>query len=70
MKPGFPGVGDPRGETFTVRISGEDGAVVLEVKSSLRTLWFGFMDLGKNADNVRRFVTSPVFASSVIESQY
>lgn len=58
------------GEIFTVRISGADGAVLLDVSSRPRTLWFGLMDFGKNADNVRRFVTSPVFASCVIESQY
>ena len=51
------------GETFTVRISGLDGAVLLDVSSRPRTLMFGFMDFGKNADNVRRFATAPVFDS-------
>lgn len=58
------------GETFTVRVSGDDGSVLLEVRSRMRTLMFGFMDFGKNADNVRRFVTAPEFDSSVIEAQY
>lgn len=59
------------GETFTVRVSGDDdGPVLLEVRSRMRTLMFGFMDFGKNADNVRRFVTAPEFDSSVIEAQY
>ena len=58
------------GERFVVRISGEDGAVLLEVTSRMRTLMFGFMDLGKNADNVRRFVTAPAFSSATIEAQY
>jgi len=58
------------GETFTVRISGLDGAVQLDVSSRPRTLMFGFMDFGKNADNVRRFATAPMFDSSVVESQY
>ncbi|HET9782854.1 MAG TPA: hypothetical protein VFR33_13870 [Candidatus Dormibacteraeota bacterium] len=66
----FPWSWRSPGETFTVRISGVDGAVLLEVSSRLRTIWYGFMDFGKNAENVRRFVTSPAFASSVIESQY
>jgi len=57
------------GETFTVRISGGDGAVLLDVSSRPRTLMFGFMDFGKNADNVRRFATSPAFDSSVVEVQ-
>jgi hypothetical protein len=58
------------GETFTVRISGGDGAVLLDVSSRSRTLMFGSMDFGKNADNVRRFATSPAFVSSVVEVQY
>jgi hypothetical protein len=65
----FPWSWRSPGEIFTVRISGVDGAVLLEVSSRLRTIWYGFMDFGKNADNLRRFVTSPVFASSMIESQ-
>jgi hypothetical protein len=40
-----------------VQISGVDRAVILNVSSRPRTLMFGFMDVGKNADNVRRFVT-------------
>lgn len=59
-----------RGETFTVRVSGDDGSVVLDVSSRMRTLMFGVMDFGKNADDVRRFVTAPQFDSSVIEAQY
>jgi len=51
-------------------MSGADGAILLEITSRPRTLWFGLMDLGKNGDNVRRFATSPVFNSSVLESQY
>ena len=58
------------GETFTVRISGLDGAVQLDVSSRPRTLMFGFMDFGKNADNVRRFATAPLFGSSLVEAQY
>jgi len=58
------------GETFTVRISGEDGDVLLDITSRPRTLMFGFMDLGKNADNVRRFATAPAFYSSVVDAQY
>ena len=58
------------GEAFTVRISGPDRAVLLDVSSRPRTLMFGFMDFGKNADNVRRFTTAPVFGSSVVEAQY
>ena len=58
------------GEIFKVHISGEDGAVILNVSSRPRTLMFGFMDFGKNADNVRRFVTGPAFDSSVIETHY
>jgi hypothetical protein len=58
------------GETFTVRISGPDGGVLLDVNSRPRTLMFGFMDFGKNADNVRRFATAPVFGSSVVEAHY
>lgn len=58
------------GENFLVRFSGEDGAVLVEVISRPRTLMFGFMDFGKNADNVRRFATSASFGSSVIEAQY
>jgi hypothetical protein len=58
------------GETLTVRISGGDGAVLLDVRSRRRTLMFGFMDFGKNGDNVRRFATAPAFDSSVVEAQY
>jgi len=58
------------GETFTARISGLDGAVQLDVSSRPRTLMFGFMDFGKNADNVRRFATAPMLNSSVVEAQY
>ena len=58
------------GETFTVRISGLDGAVLLDVNSRPRTLMFGFMHFGKNADNIRRFATAPLFGSSVVEAQY
>jgi len=55
----FPVSWQSWGETFTVRISGGDGAVFLDVSSRPRTLMFGFMDFGKNADNVRRFATAP-----------
>jgi hypothetical protein len=58
------------GERFTVHVSGTDGAVRLDVNSRPRTLAFGLTDLGKNADNVRRFATSPVFEPSVLEAQY
>ena len=58
------------GETFAIRISGADGAVRLDVSSRPRTLMFGLTDLGKNADNVRRFATSPVFDPSVLEARY
>jgi hypothetical protein len=58
------------GETFTVRISGGDGAVVLDVSSRPRTLMLGFLDFGKTADNVRRFATAPAFASTVVEAKY
>jgi hypothetical protein len=58
------------GETFTVRISGGDGDVLLDVSSRPRTLMFGLMDFGKNSDNVRRFAIAPAFDSSVVEAQY
>ena len=58
------------GETFTVRISGGDGAVLLDVSCRPRTLMFGFMDFGKTADNIRRFATASAFGSSVVEAHY
>ncbi len=58
------------GETFKVRITGGDGAVLLDVSSRPRTLMFGLMDFGKTAENVRRFATAPAFGSSVVEAQY
>jgi hypothetical protein len=58
------------GEMFAIHISGDDGAFHLDVSSRPRTLMFGFMDFGKNADNVRRFATAPAFNSSVVDAQY
>ena len=66
----FPMSWQSWGETFTVRVSGADGAALLEFSSRPRTLMFGLMDFGKNADNVRRFATAPAFDSSVVEAQY
>ena len=58
------------GETFRVQLSGDDRAVLLEASSRPRTLMFGLIDLWKDADNVRNFVTAPEFDSSVIEAKY
>ena len=66
----FPVSGRTWGETLTIRITGDDGDVILEVTGRSRTMLFGFMDFGKSADNVRRFVTAPEFDSSVIEAKY
>ncbi len=66
----FPASWQSWGEMFTVRISGGDGAVLLDVTSRPRTLMFGFLDFGKNADNVRRFATAPAFDSSTVDAQY
>jgi len=57
-------------DRIIVRVSGDDGDVVLDVKSRTRTTLFGLMDLGKSADNVRRFITAPEFDESVIEATY
>jgi hypothetical protein len=66
----FPWSWRSPGEIFTVHVSGEDGAIRIEVSSRMRTLMFGLWDLGKNADNVRRFLTAPAFESSLIDVQY
>lgn len=51
------------GEKLTVQVIGQDGAVVVAVnsRSSLPTTLF---DFGKNAENLRRFVTDPEFDSA------
>jgi hypothetical protein len=66
----FPASWRSWGEAFTVRISGGDRDVLLDVNSRPRTLMFGFMDFGKSGDNVRRFATAPAFDSLVVDAHY
>jgi hypothetical protein len=57
------------GEKMRVELSGVDGAVTLNVSSRTR-IGTTLLDFGKNADNVRRFVTAPALEPYVVGSQY
>jgi hypothetical protein len=57
------------GEKLRVELSGADGAVTLNVSSRTR-IGTTLFDFGKNADNVRRFVTAVAWDRYVVGSRY